>query len=293
METKVTSSQRSVPEEISQAHHYDEMTWDTNEENSKRSYLLLYAPLGDTISLLSIKNTWPHLILTATYGVWLSSQLCKWEARTEGEGTTQKPMSSMRVNWDPLPPTRSDLLVPRVHALKLRENEEIKDVPTSMNCGVRVPGAFSVFLLPPSSLPNLTKMAGITQLSFTKSQPHATHGSKLSEWQCRRETTLFSEDLSLLHERKGTHSRCLSSGRAPRSQRREGAEPEMGLRSTVMGVWTVPPRKVKQNKVGQLSTESVMGFWYQAALPLVTDHAEGRGGGASSYLSEVQEGCAD
>lgn len=52
----------------------------------------------------------------------------------------------------------------------------------------------------------------------------------------------------------------------------------MGLRSTVMGVWTVPPQKVKQNKVGQLSTESIMGFWHQAALPLVTEHADGRRG---------------
>lgn len=144
----------------------------------------------------------------------------------------------------------------------------------SSNCGVRVPGAFSVLLLLPSSLPNLTKMSGITQLSFTKSQPHATHGSKLSEWR-RVETTLSSEDLSLLHEREGTHSRCLSSGRVPRSQRWEGVEPEMGLRSTMMGVWTVPPQEVKQNKVGQLSMESIMGFWQQAALSLVTEHAGG------------------
>lgn len=94
---------------------------------------------------------------------------------SEGQGTTQKPKSSIRGNWDP-PSTRSDLLVPRAHALKLERTKKSKMFPRPATLGSEFLGLSASFCFFLALYQNPTKMAGITQLSFTKSQPHATHG---------------------------------------------------------------------------------------------------------------------
>lgn len=82
----------------------------------------MYAHLGGTISLLNIKN-----IMTSSNpdsNLWCLTVLPVLQMGSrdsEGEVTAQEPRGRIGGHWDP--PTRSDLLVSRAHALELERTK--------------------------------------------------------------------------------------------------------------------------------------------------------------------------
>lgn len=133
-------------------------------------------------------------------------QMGSWDS--EGEGTTQKPMSSIKGNWDPTPKQVWPACPQSPHS-EIRENEEIKDVPTSSNCGVRVPGPFSVLLLLPSFLPKCQE-----SLSYHLLSPnHMGHMavSFLNDNVTSKQPSPVRTCLSFMREKEPTADVCLQA----------------------------------------------------------------------------------